>query len=297
MHGSRHTRRAAARAGIGSIALAAALLASGCGRANLNCAWQATAITVDGRSAEWSSPWYSLADDRIALSVTNDEDFLYLGLAPSGFDVQAQMMQGGITVWLDPSGGKRRDFGIRYPLGKGGHAGPPDSLREGPRPDHETMGRPDPEAMRRALEAGPKELEILTEGGKARRRVPLSQAGGIEARAGLSEDQCAYEIKIPLRSDPQHPFGAGLVAGRPLGLGVEIAALRGGGRTGPPGDWGGPGGGGSGPPSGPPDGGSGGPQGGGMPPDGRRPGGPPGGSSGAIAVWVRVIPADRPAAR
>jgi hypothetical protein len=292
MNCSRHTRRAAARAGIGSIGLAAALLGSGCSRVNLNCAWQATAIVVDGQTEEWSSPWYSMADDRIALSVTNDADFLYLGLAPSGAGVQAQMMQGGITVWLDPAGGKSRDFGIRYPLGRGGHPGPPDSSRGG-RP-------PDSEAMRRAMESGPKELEILTEGGKARRRVALSDAGGIEARAGFSEEQFAFEIKIPLRSDPQHPFSAGLVAGQPLGLGVEIAAARGGGRTGQPGDQGGPGGGGSGPPSSPPDGGGGGPpggdgggpRGGGMPPAGGGPGGRHGGSSGAIRVWIRVVPAE-----
>lgn len=310
MHSLRHTRRAAARAGIGSIALAAALLGPGCSRVNLNCAWQATAIVVDGRTEEWSSPWYSFADDRIALSVTNDADFLYLGLAPSGSGVQSQMMQGGITVWLDPAGGKSRDFGIRYPLGRGGRPGPPDSIREGHPPDSEALRRPDPEAMRRAMESGPKELEILTEEGKALRRVPLSLAGGIEARAGFSEEQLAYEIKIPLRSDPQHPLSAGLVAGQLLGLGVEIAAAASGGsRTGQPGDQGGPGGGGSGPPSGPPGGGGGGPQGGGgppgggggprgggMPPGGGGPGGRPGGSSDAIKVWVRVIPAESPAA-
>jgi len=294
MPGSHHPRRAATGFGIGLLALAAGLLASGCSRVNLSCAWQSTAIVVDGQTREWSSPWYALADERIALSVTNDETFLYLGIAPSGSDVQAQMMRGGITIWLDPTGGQRRDFGIRYPLGHGRPPGPPDSLRGAHGPGAEAMRRPDPEAMRRALEAGPKELEILTDGGKARRRVPLSEAGGIEARVGFLEEQLAYEIRIPLCSDPQHPFSAGLVQNQPLGLGIEIAAATGGGRGGRPGGRHGPGGGGSGPPSGgPPDGA--GPPGGGMPPGGGGREGLRGGSSGAIKVWVRVLPAVCPA--
>lgn len=285
MHRARPAPRAAARAGLGGLALAAALLAAGCSRVNLNCAWQATSIVIDGRTQEWSGPWYALADDRIALAVTHDRDFLYLGLAPSDPDAQLQMMHGGVTVWLDPTGGKRRDHGIRYALGRGGSPGPPDSLRG--------MPRPGSEAMRRATASAPQELEILTEGGKARRRVPLSEAGGIEIRADFSEEQLAYEIRIPLRPDPRSPMGLTLLMDRPLGLGVEVAAAGGG-------KGGRPGGGGSGPPPGAPGDGGGpsggnGPRGGGQPPGVGGRGGLSGGASDAIRVWVRLLPAEGPA--
>ena len=293
MKRSRSAFGAARGAAIGWVTLlgvAGAVVTPGCGRAVLNCPWRSQAIVVDGRTGDWSGTWYSFADDRIVMSVTNDGEFLYLGLAPSEMGAQAQITHGGLTIWFDPQGGKDRSFGIRYPLGREGRPARPDSLR-GDR-------RPDAEAMRREFEGRLGELEILTDGGNGRERMPVSEARGIEVRAGFSEEQLACEFKIPLRADLEHPFAAGTIAGQALGIGVEVPGFDRGERSMGRGERGGPGGGpGGGPdaPGGPPPGGGrGGPEGGGMRGGAGHGGGRgPQGSSGPIEFWIRVRPATR----
>ena len=198
MKRSRSAFGAARWAAIGWVTLlgvAGAVVTPGCGRAVLNCPWRSQAIVVDGRTGDWSGTWYSFADDRIVMSVTNDGEFLYLGLAPSEMGAQAQ----------------------------------------------------------------------ITDGGNGRERMPVSEARGIEVRAGFSEEQLACEFKIPLRADLEHPFAAGTIAGQALGIGVEVPGFD-----------------------------RGGPEGGGMRGGAGHGGGRgPQGSSGPIEFWIRVRPATR----
>jgi hypothetical protein len=243
-------------AGIVSLVAAGAILAlAGCSRAVLSSGWPTREVVLNGVPGDWPAEWFSIADDRLVVSVTNDAEYLYLAVAPGDDSMQAQIMRRGLTLWFDPAGGKAKSFGLRYPIGM-------------PRPE----GARPPEAgersrdMRKQFESTLGELEILGLAGSAPRRLTIADAPGIKAAAALTEEKLVCEFRIPLAKGEGRPDAIGAVPGGTIAIGFAVPAL--GGRGMPRGGEGGRGRGGD-RPGGPPPGGGGG--------EGGERMGPPGG--------------------
>ena len=312
---SRRSASARTRAAIGVLAL---VLCTGlwcCQAKTLRCPWTDAAPAIDAAALadssgqEWEGAVSVFEDEQIRVGLRNDDTYLYIGLLVDNRNTRAQILVGGLTLWFDPAGEEDRTFGVRYPLGIDDQDRPVflralldgrdvsrliDSLGVfgeqveilGPMPDESSDEGPEFPPAPQAASA------------------TLARAGGaaIEVAARMGGASLLYELKVPLKADPERPYAIGCDAGRKIAVGIETrggmlddrpgpGGRAGGERMGPP-----PGGSGS-PPEG--GGGRGGP-GGGRPgrggPGGGGPGQRPGGSGGRpggnqpepVDLWFKV---------
>jgi len=289
----------------------------GCGEPTLNSRWLDRTVTGDGNAAEWAGALFSLEENRLVVGFMNDGADLYVCLGSDDRAVQRQIMGSGMTLWIDPDGGKEKALGIRFPLHRAQPGLPPEgnpSDRPSPGDEPNPQGRSgsghrfDLAALVRTLQDSTAELEIVHRDGPAE-RMTRAELKGIELRVGLKDETMAYELRIPLRHSDAHPLAVGAEPGQTIGLGLETPPFdrkrmpgmeggeMGGDRSGAPpsgdGDWsGGDGGSGSGGDEGArPEGGRHGGMGGGMGGmhGGMRPGADRRASlSGPIKEWIKV---------
>jgi len=90
----------------------------GCGKTILFSAWRDRAIKIDGKYTDWSeSTAYYDEDAKVVLNLVNDADYLYICLISKNRAIETKIMESGLTIWLDPDGGQKKVFGIRFPIG------------------------------------------------------------------------------------------------------------------------------------------------------------------------------------
>src|SRR6202000_2168782 len=91
------------------ISLTALVLAS-CGSSHkatttadpVSDSWQRLPLTIDGSDKDWIRPLpYSLSSEKLAYSVTNDDQYLYILLETKSPQEQQKISQGGRTIWVN----------------------------------------------------------------------------------------------------------------------------------------------------------------------------------------------------
>jgi hypothetical protein len=224
---------------------AALVVGSGCNQPEMSGGWAATEIRVDGNLDDWRGEWPWYDDLRASVGARNDDHFFYLMIRTPDPELLRRAIGQGLTVWIDPHGGKDKVLGIRYPLGlrdmrapadSGG--GPPEAaLLPGAPADSETQRtrhgarrRFDPEAVLKAMSESPVEVRLLRESSVSQ-RLTLDKTGGVEVALGSSAGSFAYELMVPLTApgtaegamDPAH-FAIPARPGGTIGVGIEIAA-------------------------------------------------------------------------
>ena len=256
------------------------LVMSGCSSApQIASRWRTDAVKIDGKATEWEHVPVYAENQKFTVSAQHDSEYLYLCLTTKDRDMQMQLRFSGLIVWFDRDGGKKKDFGINYPLGIRG--GEPPSVEDRGKRDPGTEGNPEP--MIDPPDRGISSIDILGPGDGDRYRLSTVEHSGVQVKMGRSEQELlVYELQVPLKKSHDHPYAIEARAGVPVGIGIVTATtekdMRGPERLGP--QEGGEGG-----MGGPPPGGMGGGMGGG-PPGGR--GGGPGGRG------ARGGPAGRP---
>ena len=180
-------------------------------------------IVINGEADKWKGTQAFLEKEKLFVSFLNDREYLYFGLVASGDEAGVQLMRQGLTVWLDPKGGKNKTLGIRYPLAAQ-FAGPPrDSGEKGPI-DRGDRGDSEPVdlGVRPPRDPG-QELEIVrAEKGQPEKMV-IAQAKemGLEITVSTSGELFVYELKIPLAATQAHPLAIGIQPGAEIGVGIE----------------------------------------------------------------------------
>jgi hypothetical protein len=164
-------------------------------------------ITVDGNDDDWPSGLTPIDDLRSSVGFQNNGDHLFVCLRTVDRAVEMQILRGGLTVWLDSTGGKQKTFGIRFPLELTGVAG----------------GDGDPEErLERFLSQPMLECELLGADKTDRQRVPLSASSGINAHLGFHHGVLVYELMVPLVRG--HGDDHALLWNTKVGVGFETEA-------------------------------------------------------------------------
>jgi hypothetical protein len=81
--------------------------------------WQRLPLTIDGSDKDWIRPLpYALSSEKLAYSVTNDDQYLYILLETKSPQEQQKIIQGGMTIWVNTKADKSEAgaVGIGYPL-------------------------------------------------------------------------------------------------------------------------------------------------------------------------------------
>lgn len=172
-------------------------------------------IAIDGMTEDWAGRLLYIADEPISLGFLNDKDDLYICLLVEDFALRTLIQRLGLTIWIDPQGGTKREFGIRYPLGTTARA-----MSGMPRMDFP----PDPEDM--PSETVPAEIGFIRSAKEEPQIVPLSEVKGVELKLAPSSGRLVYEIRIPLARTEAHPWAVGAAAGQTIGLGFETGTFE-----------------------------------------------------------------------
>ena len=188
----------------------------GCGSSlKLDSQWRDRVISVDGKHEEWQEGMNFVEKENVAVGFFNDEDYLYVSMTTSNRDIQRQFMAMGFAIWFDPDGGKKKEFGILFPVGM---------MEMGMMMRGRGQSQ-DIETLRENFKKSLNDLEIFMPGEKEPRRMPVADATGIEVTVGDSHEQLIYEIKVPLHKSEIHPYAIAAKADKPIGIGFETAQL------------------------------------------------------------------------
>lgn len=260
----------------GSLAVALA----GCGGELFQSRWTSGPIHIDGKLDEWHDTMMSVEDGLVSVGFQNDGEHLYVAVSSNDRRLGMRVLRSGLTVWLDPDGGKAHTLGVKYPVG----APPGERFERAGESGGERRGPPSEEEVAAMVDKASYELEVIEDGES--RLLAVDDAAsryGIDAAMRMEGGAFHAELQVPLTRGNGMEAGLGLTPGHVVGVGLDSPLMRrpaGGG-------FGGRGGGGMG--GGPPGGGMGGMGGGGR--RGGR-GGPPGGGERSpaqpIDVFVKV---------
>jgi hypothetical protein len=206
----------AARKSIMVFLLAAAALSQvSCGTIDVKSRWRDFPITVDGRSEDWGDALVRFKDVDVALGVANDENAVFVCLEAGNGGQPVPFMARGLVLWVDAKGGKRTEYGIRFPLGID-----PQAAREiavNPEDRARAQAR-----RREAMAQSRDEIEIIGLGDVEPRRLKIADIKGLEIAARTTAGRFVYEVRIPLAADETATFSIGSAPGKKIGLGLEI---------------------------------------------------------------------------
>jgi len=267
--------------------LTVAFLFSGCkDRAEVVSSWTREALEVDGDMKDWADlPTTFFEDQDVQLGLSNDHERLYVLFRFNNESYARQIGMGGLTLWLDNSGKKRQDSGLRY---IGGSPPAPDRGKEmtGKGGFEGQLTDEQKERLQKREQVVP-HFTVIDKDGQDQASLPVDGSRGPAVAFTEVKGMYTYEFSIPLAKTDVARYGFDARAGQVVSLGLELGSdeedrkrmMEGrGGPGGPGGEEGG----------GPPGGGMGGPPGGGM----GGPGGPGGMSRPKIPekqeVWIKT---------
>ncbi len=166
-------------------------------------------IVINGDASDWGTSLKYLPDEKVAVGVSNDNDYLYLCLAANDMSKVMPMFAGGFTVWLENENKNGSTIGIKYPL----HNIVNESrimLNPG---EFEERGRG---MMISKLIKNQDEIRILNEDNFPLTVISVSDSSGLTARLGYKNDQFIYELRVPLKVNEQNKYGINADPGEKL---------------------------------------------------------------------------------
>jgi len=192
-----------------------------CSTLQLESTWKERDIALDGKGGDWLGAKYYFEDSAISVGLINDERYLYVSMMTENPMVRAQIMQQGLTVWLDPKGGKNKTFGIKYPLGRRGDEQEGETIDPQKMMDEEAR-----EEMMEKFKEAMSELEVLGPAERILAKMDIEEAKGIIVKLRDAAGTFVYELRVPLSSGSEYPYAVGVEAGDMIGVGFLSPKLE-----------------------------------------------------------------------
>ncbi len=197
-----------------------------CDQFHLNSIWRDREVSIDGKHDDWLNALMYFEEENISLGLLNDESFMYICMIVEDPMIRSQIMIQGFTLRFKPDGGKKKIFGIKFPIGLSEERMQTRGMQEKNVPMKPRRGELDPEMVRQAPMRQITELEILGPGKDESVRMPIEQAKGIHVAINSSSGTLVYELKIPLSQDEQNPYAIGAKAGSTIGIRLKTPKFR-----------------------------------------------------------------------
>jgi hypothetical protein len=170
-------------------------------------------IVIDGNDSDWGANLKYLPDEKVAVGVSNDDNYFYLCLTTSDLSKVMPMFGAGFTVWLE---NEKNDstLGIRYPLhnivNEARVMTNPEAVRE--------KGRG---MLLKKLMSDQDEIRILNKDNFPVTAISTSDSSGITARIGYNNDQFVYELRVPLNNNDNNKYCLSAIPGEKLSVKFE----------------------------------------------------------------------------
>ncbi len=157
-------------------------------------------IVVDGNSSDWGSNLKYMKDEKVAVGVSNDNNYFYLCLTTNDVGKILPMFRGGFTIWLENENNNDNSIGIKYPLHNIVNESRvminPESFRE--------KGRG---MMLEKMIKDQDEIRILNKDNFPVTVISTSDSSGLMAKLGYTNDRFVYELRVPLKINEQNKYG------------------------------------------------------------------------------------------
>jgi len=197
------------------------LLLWGCGggpELEIKSQWNDSVVVLDGIADDWAGfPLQYWEEKKISLGVRNDAENIYVLFLSREGDLARRIQMEGITLWLDTTGERRKEFGIRY-RGSVGMM----SLTEGsPVPQNiSPEQRARFEEMRSEMGAM---VTVMTKG----EEIPIAEGNtkGPVAASATQDGSFGYEFKIPTVANDSVFCAIDTSPGETISLGLELGGL------------------------------------------------------------------------
>jgi hypothetical protein len=186
-------------------------------QAEIDSAWRVQKVTMDGVDDDWEdTPFHYDDESRLRINVTNDESYLYLLIAAPGRGFGHHILNRGLTIWFDPTGGSSHTFGIQT-TGNDLQAGrspekylsdsgrPPIQPESGRSSEGGNDSRPGPDAATYRLLP---DVNIL---GAENQLVDYCRMKDVskwhmEAMLGTPQGRVVFELRVPLKKTADTPY-------------------------------------------------------------------------------------------
>ena len=214
---------------VGAVAIPASVGASR--KQRLDSRWRDRSVAIDGDYGEWPGPLSPVDEHQaVAAAAMNDGQFLYVVLSTGDAVARRQILSQGLIVWFDPSGGDKRHFGVKFPVGvpPGEAFGRGRGFRRGPagggRPaaDPGEPGQPNPPDQWEP----PNRLELYGPQKDDAHSFVTEAAPGIGVKVGQVEGHLVYELKVPLARTAEWPYAIEARPGALVGFGLETPKME-----------------------------------------------------------------------
>jgi hypothetical protein len=213
------------------IAVAAGGVLLAAKRERIESHWRDRDVVIDGDNGEWAGPLHPVEENHpIMTAAMNDGQFLYVVLSTSDLAARRQIMRQGLIVWFDPSGGDKKHFGVKFPVGvlpdeagrgRGGRRAP-----GGGRPSGDP-GSGDPAQPDQPAQLEPtNRLEVYGPEKDDAHSFVTDMAPGIAVKVGQVQGYLVYELKVPLARTADWPYAIEAKPGAVIGFGLETPKIE-----------------------------------------------------------------------
>ncbi|MBS1904894.1 MAG: hypothetical protein JSS75_14405 [Bacteroidetes bacterium] len=199
---------------------------SGCGSPN-QASWYTTQpLTINGQDDDWDGRLEYHEKEKIGVGIANDGDNLYIVLKTIDRPTMLKLVRTGTTIWFDSTGGTKKIFGIRFPLGVEDIG-----ITRGRRPDISAMEDDGAEiqSIRERFRETLREVEVIGPNPLDRKRLPVVSSfntNGIKVGLSDSLGTLVYELVVPLHPSASAPLAIGTAVGKEIGVGIETTDMR-----------------------------------------------------------------------
>ena len=194
--------------------LVVAVLLTGCNSIELQSSWKDRTIKIDGNDDDWKDKKYYIRDKNISIGVMNDEKYLYLCFYPTNRKLSEQLLRQGLTIWFNGEGKKKKDFGIKFPLGL------KNMMKDRSKTDSNFKDI-EPEMIENMVKKKSKKLEILGSRKEDVKTLEIKNLVGIEIALGVQKGVFVYELKIPYEHNQVYSASVGAEPGSEICLYFE----------------------------------------------------------------------------
>jgi hypothetical protein len=196
-----------------------------CKTVEVDSCWPDQPINADGDRTEWKDiPFYHFKDEDVVLGISNDTGNLYVYFSFKNPQWARVIRMGGLTLWFDAKGKKKKDSGIRFrggppleQLGLPGGGGLPDIFS---RAGEERFLQMDRDTVR----------QFTVVDRKNNRQWDIPAEGALGPAVGFATSPTngihTYEFRIPLAKDDSVCYGIGTEAGKTMSIGAEWGGIE-----------------------------------------------------------------------
>lgn len=193
-----------------SIILVMLTLTAGCSSTiKLTSTEAESGVYLTGDPSSWSGNLNYLPDEKVAIGVSNNGDYLYLCLTTGDMGKIMPMFAKGFIVWIKTESDDESTIGIRYPLHNIADESRiminPEQFRE--------KGRG---MLLTQLIKKQNEVRILNKDRFPVTVISTSDSSALMAKLGYINDQFIYELRVPLKIDEKNKYGINARQGEKL---------------------------------------------------------------------------------